>query len=37
MKRVHGKTIKTITIDIAKCNGCRACEVICAASAGGAP
>jgi benzoyl-CoA reductase subunit BamC len=31
MKRVNGKTIKTITIDIAKCNGCRACEVICAA------
>ena len=25
------KTVKTIRIDIAKCNGCRACEVICAA------
>lgn len=23
------KTIKTIKIDISKCNGCRACEVIC--------
>ena len=31
MKRVNGKTVKTIKIDIAKCNGCRACEVICAA------
>jgi benzoyl-CoA reductase subunit BamC len=31
MKRSNGKTVKTITIDIAKCNGCRACEVICAA------
>lgn len=25
------KTIKTIKIDIEKCNGCRACEVICSA------
>lgn len=25
------KTIKTIKIDIDKCNGCRACEVICSA------
>ena len=25
------KTIKTIKVDLAKCNGCRACEVICAA------
>ncbi len=25
------KTIKTITVDLEKCNGCRACEVICAA------
>jgi benzoyl-CoA reductase subunit BamC len=31
MKRSNGKTVKTIKIDIAKCNGCRACEVICAA------
>ena len=31
MKRNEGKTVKTIRIDIAKCNGCRACEVICAA------
>jgi benzoyl-CoA reductase subunit BamC len=23
------KTIKTIKIDVDKCNGCRACEVIC--------
>ena len=26
------KTIKTIKIDVDKCNGCRACEVICSAS-----
>lgn len=25
------KTIKTIEIDVDKCNGCRACEVICSA------
>ncbi len=25
------KTIKTIKIDVEKCNGCRACEVICSA------
>jgi benzoyl-CoA reductase subunit BamC len=25
------KTIKTINIDVDKCNGCRACEVICSA------
>jgi len=25
------KTVKTIRIDIDKCNGCRACEVICSA------
>jgi len=25
------KTIKTIKIDVDKCNGCRACEVICSA------
>ena len=25
------KTIKTIRIDVDKCNGCRACEVICSA------
>jgi benzoyl-CoA reductase subunit BamC len=25
------KTIKTIKIDVNKCNGCRACEVICSA------
>jgi benzoyl-CoA reductase subunit BamC len=25
------KTIKTIRIDVNKCNGCRACEVICSA------
>jgi len=31
MTRSNGKTVKTITIDIDKCNGCRACEVICAA------
>jgi benzoyl-CoA reductase subunit BamC len=31
MKRSNAKTVKTIKIDIAKCNGCRACEVICAA------
>ncbi len=26
------KTVKTIRIDVDKCNGCRACEVICSAS-----
>ena len=26
------KTVKTIKIDVDKCNGCRACEVICSAS-----
>lgn len=25
------KTVKTITIDADKCNGCRACEVVCSA------
>ncbi|MHC4974161.1 MAG: 4Fe-4S dicluster domain-containing protein [Planctomycetota bacterium] len=25
------KSVKTITIDVDKCNGCRACEVICSA------
>lgn len=25
------KKIKTITIDVSKCNGCRACEMICSA------
>jgi len=25
------KTVKTINIDVDKCNGCRACEVICSA------
>ena len=25
------KTVKTIRIDVDKCNGCRACEVICSA------
>jgi benzoyl-CoA reductase subunit BamC len=28
---VKKKTIKTIKIDVDKCNGCRACEVICSA------
>ena len=28
---VSTKTIKTIKIDVDKCNGCRACEVICSA------
>lgn len=31
MKRVKKKTIKTIKIDVDKCNGCRACELICSA------
>ena len=30
MNLSNGRTIKTIRIDVAKCNGCRACEVICA-------
>ena len=25
------KTVKTIRIDADKCNGCRACEIICSA------
>ena len=25
------KTIKTIKIDVDKCNGCRACELVCSA------
>lgn len=28
---VKGKTVKTIRIDVDKCNGCRACEIICSA------
>ena len=28
-KKKQTKTIKTIKIDVDKCNGCRACEVIC--------
>ncbi len=28
---VKTKTVKTIRIDVDKCNGCRACEVICSA------
>lgn len=28
---IEKKTIKTIKIDVDKCNGCRACEVICSA------
>ena len=31
MKRTTGKVVKTIRIDVDKCNGCRACEVICSA------
>ena len=31
MKAAKTKTIKTIKIDVDKCNGCRACEVICSA------
>jgi len=27
--KTEKKTIKTIKVDISKCNGCRACEVIC--------
>ena len=27
--KVQTKTVKTIHIDVDKCNGCRACEVIC--------
>ena len=30
-KKKTTKTVKTITIDVDKCNGCRACEVICSA------
>lgn len=30
MKRTNGRKVKTITIDVSKCNGCRACEVVCA-------
>ena len=29
MTRTKTKTVKTIRIDVDKCNGCRACEVIC--------
>jgi benzoyl-CoA reductase subunit BamC len=25
------KTIKTIKVDVDKCNGCRSCEIICSA------
>ena len=31
MKTVKRKIIKTIKIDVDKCNGCQACEVICSA------
>ena len=31
MKTAKKKVIKTIKIDVDKCNGCRACEVICSA------
>ncbi|HUU02998.1 MAG TPA: (4Fe-4S)-binding protein [Myxococcota bacterium] len=31
MKARKKKTIKSIKVDIDKCNGCRACEVICSA------
>ena len=31
MKSRKGKVVKTIRIDVDKCNGCRACEVICSA------
>jgi benzoyl-CoA reductase subunit BamC len=31
VKAVKTKTVKRIRIDVDKCNGCRACEVICAA------
>lgn len=29
--KTERKTVKTINIDVDKCNGCRACEVICSA------
>jgi len=31
VKVKRGKVVKTIRIDVDKCNGCRACEVICSA------
>ncbi|MCU0692119.1 MAG: hypothetical protein MUF54_12015, partial [Polyangiaceae bacterium] len=31
VKGARGKIVKTIHIDVDKCNGCRACEVICSA------
>jgi benzoyl-CoA reductase subunit BamC len=31
VKRLNKKVVKTIKIDVNKCNGCRACEVICSA------
>lgn len=31
MSAVKKKVVKTIRVDVDKCNGCRACEVICAA------
>ncbi len=31
MKVAKKKTVKTIKIDVDKCNGCQACEVICSA------
>ncbi|MFH0902015.1 MAG: (4Fe-4S)-binding protein [Pseudomonadota bacterium] len=31
MKDAKRKIVKTIKIDVDKCNGCRACEVICSA------
>ncbi|MBI5018096.1 MAG: (4Fe-4S)-binding protein [Deltaproteobacteria bacterium] len=31
MREKQKKTVKTIKIDLDKCNGCRACEVVCSA------
>ena len=31
MNDAKSRTVKTIAIDVDKCNGCRACEVICSA------
>lgn len=30
-EKKNKKVVKTITIDVDKCNGCRACEIICSA------